>query len=158
MGNGEAKSKMGYGILDGKNKISLDVKQFKIQWHIVVQDPRSAISHDNLPKMAPGSPGSKEIFSVRDPRPIGSPGNAAVTTSKISTIPRENENIISKALQDLGSWILGIQDPGYLWDLGKCLVVSNDHYLRRDMNIHTYNGGDADASLPTHFVLLVTPN
>ena len=36
-------------------------------------------------------------------------------------MPRENENIRSKILQDLGSCILGIQDPRSFWDPGTCL-------------------------------------
>ena len=70
---------------------------------IVVQDPRSAGSHDNLLKLDPGSPGSSKIFSVRDPRSLGSHGNIAVTGSKIFRIPWENENIGSKIPQDPGS-------------------------------------------------------
>ena len=88
---------------------------------IVVLDPRFARSHHNLPKLDPGSPGSKKIFSVRDPRSVGSHGNGAVAISKISKMPRENENIRSKILQDLGSCILGIPDPGSFWDPGTCL-------------------------------------
>ena len=54
---------------------------------IVVQDPISARSHDNLLKLDPGSPGSSKIFSVRDPRSLGSHGNIAVAGSKIFRIP-----------------------------------------------------------------------
>ena len=56
--------------------------------HIVVQDPRSARSHDNLLKLDPGSPGSSKIFSVDNYlRSLGSHGNVAVTESKIFRIP-----------------------------------------------------------------------
>ena len=90
---------------------------------IVVQDPRSARSHDKLIKLDPGSPGSSKIFYVRDPRSLGSHGNSAVTGSKIFRIPSENENIGSRIPQDPGSWILVIQDLGSFWDLGTCLSV-----------------------------------
>ena len=76
-----------------------------------------------MPKLDPGSPGSNKIFSVRDPRSPGSHGYISVTGSKISRIPGENENIRSKIFQDLGSWILGIQDPGSFWDPGTCLSL-----------------------------------
>ena len=71
---------------------------------IVVQDPRSARSHDILLKLDPGSPGSSKIYSVRDPGSLGSHGNIAVTGSKIFRIPWENEDIRSKIPQDPGSW------------------------------------------------------
>ena len=68
-------------------------------------------------------PKDATFFSVQDSRSLGSHGNVAVTESKISKIPRENENIRSNIFQDFGSWILGIQDPGSFWDLGTCLMV-----------------------------------
>ena len=87
-----------------------------------MKDPRSGRSHDNLLKLNPGSPGSGKILSVWDPRSLGSHGNVAVTGSKISRIPWENENIRSNILQDPGYWILEIQDLGSFWDLGTCLA------------------------------------
>ena len=53
----------------------------------VLQDPRSARFYANLLKPDPGSPGPSRIFSVRDPRSLGSHGNVAVAGSKISKIP-----------------------------------------------------------------------
>ena len=90
---------------------------------IVVHDTRSARSNVNLLKLDPGCPGSGKIFSVRDPRSLGSQGNTAVTGSKIFGIPWKNYNIRSKILQDPGSWILEIQDIGSFWDLGACLAL-----------------------------------
>ena len=66
-------------------------------------------------------PQDRTKSSIRDPRSPGSQGNFAVTGSKISKIPRENENTRYKILHDFGSWILEIQDPGSFGDLGTCL-------------------------------------
>ena len=63
-------------------------------------------------KLDPESPGFSRIFSVRDPRSLGSHGIIVTTGSRISKIPWEKENIRSKILQNLGSWILEIQDLG----------------------------------------------
>ena len=68
----------------------------------VVQDPRSARYHDSLLKLDPGSPVSSKIFSVHDPRSLGSDGNTAVTGSKIFRIPWEKENIRSRIF--IRSW------------------------------------------------------
>ena len=54
-----------------------------------------------------------------------------LTGSKISKFPRENENIRSNRLQNIGSWILEIQDPGSLWDPGTCLL-SVEIFTKRD--------------------------
>ena len=81
-----------------------------------------------MPNLDPGSPGSNKIFSIRGPRSPGSHGYIAVTGSMISKIPRENEDITSKIFQDLGFWILGIQDPGYFWDIGWHMSAWNEPY------------------------------
>ena len=79
---------------------------------MVVQDPKSARSHDKLPKLDPRSPGSSRICSVWDPRSLGSRINVVVTGSKISKIQWENENIRSRTckIPDHRSWRFRISD------------------------------------------------
>ena len=97
----------------------------RLNWLIWHESHTSLVrSHDILPRQDLGSPGSSNISHVGDPRSQGSLDTVAVTGSKISKTTWRNENTISKTPQNPRSLILGIHDPGSVWDLGRCLPGS----------------------------------
>ena len=98
---------------------------FKIQWHYPWVRSKICKIPQQLAEAGSRIPRIQQNLLCPNPGPRGSHGNVAVTGSKISKIPWENENIRFKILQDPRSWILRIQDPGSFCGLGTCLMAGS---------------------------------
>ena len=100
-----------------------------MQCHIAIQDLRSARFHDNLPKLDPGSPGSRKFFLSQNKDPPGSHSYNAMTGSKISKIPRENQNQDPKSfnISDPGSWGSKIPDLLGYWHMSGASIDQSEN-------------------------------